>query len=135
MKMSIQQEKKLRQDIHALRIKKFNWDKEVLHQVMKSLGFGDSVTMLSGDELLELKYLLIDNPKDYLPIDKTLDKQGRFMYSLMKQADLTMDYLTAYLLKKYHKPHWNLLKSEEKKAVISMLQYYKEKNYQNQTNQ
>ncbi len=53
------------------------------------------------------------------------------MFSLMKQAEWTDTELRAYMIKRFHKSHWNLLDQRERRAVIAMLQYYINKNATN----
>ena len=53
-------ERKLRQEIHALRVKKFHWPVEGFKFIMNGLGFGESLTALAEDRLKELKSIMIN---------------------------------------------------------------------------
>ncbi|MDD3712597.1 MAG: hypothetical protein PHZ28_03765 [Candidatus Izemoplasmatales bacterium] len=120
-------ERKLRQEIHALRVRKFHWPVEGFKFIMNGLGFGESLRALPEERLLELKSIMINYRKHGRPYEFTYDKQGRYMFSLMKQANWTDNDLRAYLLIHYRKSHWNLLTKKERRAVIAMFQYYVKK--------
>jgi len=124
-----ERERKLRQEIHALRIKKYNWPLAGFKYMMTVLGFGDSLRALPEARLLELKTLMLNYRKHGRPNVYTYDKQGLYMFSLMKQAGWTDTELRAFMIKHYMKSHWNLLSPSERKAVIAMFQ-----NYINKTN-
>ncbi len=127
-------ERKLRQEIHALRVKKFHWPVEGFKFIMNGLGFGESLTALSEDRLKELKSIMINYRKHGRPYEFSYDKQGKYMFSLMKQANWTDTDLRAYLLSHYRKSHWNLLDKKERRAVIAMFQYYVKKQTTNKEN-
>lgn len=127
-------ERKLRQQIHGLRVKKFHWPLEGFKFIMNGLGFGESLTALSEDRLKELKSIMINYRKHGRPYEFSYDKQGKYMFSLMKQANWTDTDLRAYLLSHYRKSHWNLLDKKERRAVIAMLQYYVNKQTTNKEN-
>lgn len=127
-------ERKLRQQIHGLRVKKFHWPVEGFKFIMNGLGFGESLTALSEDRLKELKSIMINYRKHGRPYEFSYDKQGKYMFSLMKQAKWTDTDLRAYLLSHYRKSHWNLLDKKERRAVIAMLQYYVNKQTTNKEN-
>ena len=127
-------ERKLRQEIHGLRVKKFHWPVEGFKFIMNGLGFGESLTALSEDRLKELKSIMINYRKHGRPYEFSYDKQGKYMFSLMKQAKWTDTDLRAYLLSHYRKSHWNLLDKKERRAVIAMLQYYVNKQTTNKEN-
>lgn len=129
-----QRERKLRQEIHGLRVKKFHWPVEGFKFIMNGLGFGESLTALSEDRLKELKSIMINYRKHGRPYEFSYDKQGKYMFSLMKQANWTDTDLRAYLLSHYRKSHWNLLDKKERRAVIAMLQYYVNKQTTNKEN-
>lgn len=120
-------ERKLRQEIHAIRVKKFHWPLDGFRFIMNGLGFGESLRALPEERLLELKSIMINYRKHGRPYEFTYDKQGKYMFSLMKQANWTDSDLRAYLLSHYRKSHWNLLDKKERRAVIAMLQYYVKK--------
>lgn len=117
-------ERKLRQEIHALRVKKFHWPLDGFKLIMTTLGYGDSLRALPEEKLKELKALMINYRKHGRPHEFTFDKQGKYMFALMKQAGWTDDQLRAYTIKHYQKSHWNLLNQEERRAVIAMFQSY-----------
>ena len=127
-------ERKLRQEIHALRVKKFHWPLDGFKFIMNGLGFGESLTALSEDRLKELKSIMINYRKHGRPYEFSYDKQGKYMFSLMKQANWADTDLRAYLLSHYRKSHWNLLDKKERRAVIAMLQYYVNKQTTNKEN-
>jgi hypothetical protein len=127
-----QRERKLRQEIHALRIKKFGWPLAGFKYMMTVLGFGDSLRALSEARLRELKTLMLNYRKHGRPNVYTYDKQGLYMFSLMKQAHWTDSDLRAFQIKHFKKSHWNLLSPSERKAVIAMFQNYINKANHNQ---
>jgi len=116
--------KQLRQEIHALRVKKFHWQLDGFKFIIKGLGYGDSLRVLSESKLMELKSMLLSYRKHGRPQSFTYDKQGRFMFALMKQAGWTDSELRAFMLQHFRKSHWNLLSIPERRAVIAMLQNY-----------
>lgn len=124
-------ERQLRQQIHALRVKKFHWPPDGFKFIMNGLGFGESLSALPEERLQELKSIMISYRKHGRPYEFTFDKQGKYMFSLMKQAAWTDTELRAYMIKRFHKSHWNLLDQRERRAVIAMLQYYINKNATN----
>lgn len=126
-------ERKLRQQIHAIRVKKFNWPLDGFKFIMNGLGYGDSLAALSEDKLIELKSLMIKYRKHGRPLEFNYDKQGKYMHALMKQAGWQESDLRAFTIKHYKKSHWNLLDKKERRAVIAMLQYYANKQSQQQT--
>lgn len=117
-------ERKLRQQIHAIRVKKFHWPLDAFKFIMNGMGYGDSLSALSEDKLKELKALMIKYRKHGRPNEFTFDKQGKYMFALMKQAGWTENDLRAFTIKHYHKSHWNLLDPKERRAVIAMFQSY-----------
>ena len=126
-------ERKLRQEIHALRVKKFHWPLDGFRFIMNGLGFGESLRALSEERLQELKSIMLNYRKHGRPYEFSYDKQGKYMFSLMKQANWTDRDLRAYLLSNYRKSHWNLLDKKERRAVIAMFQYYVKKQTQANT--
>lgn len=119
-----QRERQLRREIHALRVKKFHWTLDGFKFIINGLGYGESLRALPEDRLTELKDLMLRYRKHGRPQAFTFDKQGKFMFALMKQANWTEPELRAYLIKHYRKSHWNLLEKKERRAVIAMLQNY-----------
>ena len=117
-------ERKLRQEIHAIRVKKFHWPLDGFKFIMNGLGFGDSLRALPEDKLKELKSLMIRYRKHGRPHEFTFDKQGKYMFALMKQAGWTEADLRAFTIKHFHKSHWNLLSPKERRAIIAMFQSY-----------
>lgn len=129
----IERERKLRQDIQAIRILKYGWPEPVLKGVMQHYGFGSSLRSLAEPELSKLKSLLVENRKHGLPAEYTYDKQGMFMFALTKQIGWSDSDLRAYLIKHYRKSHWNLLTKSERRGVIAMLLNYQSKQAHKQT--
>ncbi len=128
-------ERKLRQQIHAIRVKKFHWPLDGFKFIMNGLGFGESLTALHEDKLLELKSLMIKYRKHGRPLEFNYDKQGKYMHALMKSAGWTESDLRAFMIKHYHKTHWNLLEQRERRAIIAMLQKYAVKQANQQSKQ
>lgn len=128
-------ERKLRQQIHAIRVKKFHWPLDGFKFIMNGLGFGESLTALHEDKLLELKSLMIKYRKHGRPLEFNYDKQGKYMHALMKSAGWTESDLRAFMIKHYHKTHWNLLEQRERRAIIAMLQKYTAKQANQQSKQ
>lgn len=128
-------ERKLRQQIHAIRVKKFHWPLDGFKFIMNGLGFGESLTALHEDKLLELKSLMIKYRKHGRPLEFNYDRQGKFMHALMKSAGWTEKDLRAFMIIHYQKTHWNLLDSRERRAIIAMLQKYANKQTDKQSNQ
>jgi len=120
-------ERKLRQEIHALRVKKLGWPLEGFRFIISGLGYGESLTALHEERLIELKTLMLNYRKHGRPQVFTFDKQGKYMFALMKQTNWTDSDLRAFMIKHYHKSHWNLLDKSERRAVIAMLQSYLKK--------
>lgn len=129
-----QRERQLRQQIHALRVKKFHWTLDGFKFIINGLGYGESLTALPEHRLIELKDLMLRYRKHGRPQAFTFDKQGKYMFALMKQANWTEPNLRAYMIKHYRKSHWNLLEKKERRAVIAMLQNYIKKAAQNENN-
>mgnify|MGYP001186445627 FL=1 len=123
-----QRERKLRQEIHGLRVKKFHWPLDAFRFIIKGLGYGESLRALPEDRLTELKALLLKYRKHGRPQVFTFDRQGMYMFYLMKTAAWTESQLRAFMLKHYSKSHWNLLDKKERRAVIAMLQNYIKQN-------
>ncbi len=132
-----QRERKLRQEIHALRVKKFHWPLDAFRFIIKGLGYGESLRALPEDRLTELKALLLKYRKHGRPQAFTFDAQGKYMFYLMKTAGWTESQLRAFMISHYSKTHWNLLNKNQRRAVIAMLQNYikqNEKKAKNTTN-
>ena len=123
-----QRERKLRQQIHGLRVKKFHWPLDAFRFITKGLGYGESLRALPEDRLTELKALLLKYRKHGRPLEYNYDKQGKYMHALMKQAGWTESQLRAFTIQHYSKSHWNLLNQKERRAVIAMLQNYIKQN-------
>lgn len=122
-----QRERKLRQEIHGLRVKKFHWPLDAFKYIMNGMGYGDSLRALSEGKLLELKNLMLSYRKHGRSSEFTYDRQGMFMFALMKQAGWTEAQLRAFTIKHYYKSHWNLLEPKERRAIIAMFQQYLKK--------
>ena len=122
-----QRERKLRQEIHGLRVKKFHWPLDAFKYIMNGMGYGDSLRALSEDRLTELKAIMLKYRSHGRPLEYNYDKQGKYMHALMKQAGWTEAQLRAFTIKHYHKSHWNLLEPKERRAIIAMFQQYLKK--------
>ncbi len=113
-----QKAKTLRQRIQATRHKRLGWDDKTFYFIMAGLGYGTSLKALDCNELQELWGIL----KDYKrPEGAQFDKQGKFMYALMKQAGLSDLQVRSYMVLHFRKTHWNVLDQNERKNVIDML--------------
>ena len=121
-------ERKLRQQIHGLRVKKFHWPLDAFKYIMNGMGYGDSLRALSEDKLLEFKSIMLKYRRHGRPLEYNYDKQGKYMHALMKQAGWTESQLRAFTISHYSKSHWNLLSKKERRAVIAMLQNYIKQN-------
>ena len=128
-----QRERKLRQQIHGLRVKKFHWPLDAFRFITKGLGYGESLRALPEDRLTELKALLLKYRKHGRPQIFTFDRQGKYMHALMKQAGWTESQLRAFTISHFSKSHWNLLSKKERRAVIAMFQSYIKKQEINQS--
>ena len=125
-----QRERYLRQDIHALRVRKFNWSEDQLKELMKHLGYGDSLTALDEIALTELKLVLMRVRIKEYPDEYTYDSQGMYMHALMMRSGWNKTDLRTFIIAHYRKSHWNLLNENERRAIIAMLQYYIDKKAQ-----
>jgi hypothetical protein len=123
-----QRERKLRQQIHGLRVKKFHWPLDAFRFIIKGLGYGESLRALPEDRLTELKALLLKYRKHGRPQIFSFDRQGKYMFYLMKTAGWTESQLREFTIQHYSKTHWNLLNKKERRAVIAMLQNYIKQN-------
>lgn len=94
-----QRERKLRQEIHGLRVKKFHWPLDAFRFIIKGLGYGESLRALPEDRLTELKALLPKYRRHGRPQVFTFDRQGMYMFYLMKTAAWTESQLRAFMLK------------------------------------
>lgn len=119
-----QRERKLRQEIHGLRVKKFHWPIDAFKFIIKGMGYGDSLKALSEARLLELKAIMLKYRRHGRPLEYNYDKQGKYMHALMKTAGWTESQLRAFTYQHYSKSHWNLLSQKERRAVIAMFQSY-----------
>jgi hypothetical protein len=117
-------ERKLRQDINAIWNRKYGYPDWVLKKVMERLGFGDSLRALDEERLSQLKQRLVENRRHGRPEAFTYDKQGMFMFSLLKQVGWSESDLRLHLIKRYSKTHWNVLDPNERRGVIAMLSNY-----------
>lgn len=123
-----QRERKLRQQIHGLRVKKFHWSLDAFRFIINGLGYGESLRALPEGRLTELKALLLKYRKHGRPQVFTFDRQGKYMFYLMKSAGWTESELRAFMINHFSKTHWNLLNKKERRAVIAMLQNYIKQN-------
>jgi len=125
-----QRERYLRQDIHALRVRKFNWTEAQFRDLIKLMGYGESLTALDELALTEIKLVLMRVRIKEYPDEYTYDSQGMYMHSLMLRAGWKNTDLRTFLITHFRKTHWNILSENERKAVIAMLQYYIDKKAQ-----
>jgi len=63
----------------------------------------------------------------YYSIESRFDRQGRFFWRLVKEANWTKEQVSTLLLSKYKATHWNVLKPKERKQVISVMKVYVKK--------
>lgn len=122
-----QRERLLRQDIHAIRVKKLGYTEEQFRGLLKYLGLGESLSVLDELILLELKIVLMRYRKPGRPDEYTYDNQGNYMYFLMRRAGWNEYDLRSFMITHYKKSHWNLLDQNQRRAVIAMLQKYIDK--------
>jgi len=115
--------KRLRSQI-VLTAKAQGMDTEILHDVMFQWGFGVSLRKLDVNQLVSLYKVLEGEESPKFSKEAELDKQGKFIYSLMKQIGWDMTRLEQLLLKKFKKTHINVLNESEKKMVIAILKSY-----------
>lgn len=117
-------DKELRYSIMKIATGKYRWNYEEFHQLMQEWGFGISLKVLSRSRLIDLRNDLMGIKGDIIPKEFQLDDQGKYMYSLMKQAGWTMRRVNLFMIKRYKKTHWNVLLEPERRAVINMLRRY-----------
>lgn len=125
-----QRERLLRQEIHAIRVKKMGWDEDQLRALLKCMGLGESLSILDELILTEIKLALMKYRKPGRPDEYTYDKQGNFMHYLTRRAGWNDYNLRTFLITHFKKTHWNLLDQNQRKAVIATLQYYVDKREQ-----
>ena len=123
--------KHLRQKIVAIAVTKYKWDLDMLHDVMQDWGFGESLRKLSTAQLITLKNLLLDRDYTINSEKWQLDKQGKYMWFLMSELGWNQRKITALIIKKCHKTHWNNLEKWQKRQIINILKVYKNKNKAN----
>ncbi len=114
--------KDLRRKIQAHRIKRLGWSDYVFHFIMNGLGYGESLRDLDETRLAELYTIVKNYKRNKRPQEYRYDQQGKFMYVLQKQAGWSDTTLRQYLTITYKKTHWNLLDSDERRAVIALFQ-------------
>lgn len=134
MKQATEKQLKImRSTIMAAAIKEKGWDYDTLHDLMESWGFGNSLKKLSYGELVEVLKIIRDQiePGQLEYGIGALDAQGRYMWSLMKQAGWDFARLRMWMLKHCSASHWNALRYDEKRAVIAMLKNYIKKQEEN----
>lgn len=65
-----------------------------------------------------------------MPVKATLlesavfDEQGKFFWSLVKQADWDRKKVQNLMVKKYSKTHWNLLTENERRQMLGIMRRY-----------
>jgi hypothetical protein len=92
-----------------------------LHYLMRENGFGDSLRKLNLSLLIQLENLL--KGKENFNFD-SLDKRGRYIWSLMKQANWSRDQLYLFIGKKFNKSAIRYLNGKEKSVLIKILREY-----------
>lgn len=119
----------LKSTIMAVSIKERGWDYDTLHDLMDTWGFGRSLCKLSKGELVDVLNIIRGDmkPGEVNYGIGALDEQGRYMWSLMKDAGWDFMRVRMWMLHHCHASHWNALYQDEKRAVIAMLKNYKAK--------
>jgi hypothetical protein len=95
--------RKLRQDIQAIRHKKFGWSDEMFREILIELGFGESLRALDEDCLSELKFLLVEIHPTGQPEAFVLDRQGRYAMHLAGKVGWSERDLRFFLIKRCRK--------------------------------
>jgi len=116
--------RKMRQKIMAISVKKYDWSYDEFHDLMEKWGYGRSLRDLDWIHLCKLRNELL-GIQDYNGMVK-FDKDGMHMYHLAKAAwpERTMKRLQHYWVKRFHKSHWNILNTKERRATKNMLKGY-----------
>jgi hypothetical protein len=114
----------IRKKIMAISIKKYGWSYDEFHDLMEKWGYGRSLRDLDWYHLVKLRNELL-GIKSTQGMAK-FDKDGMHMWHLAKEAwpERTMSRLQHYWIKKFHKSHWNILDSKERRATKKMLKSY-----------
>ena len=128
-------ERKLRQEIHALRIKKFHWPLDGFKLIMSRLGYGESLRALPEDKLKELK-ALIQALREYAknPADTALQSLVSLIKQNQKDSEPSkelndyivrfLDQVTDFMIEKGHE---TLLK-QFNGIVIDLAEYLRVRN-------
>jgi len=116
--------KHLRQKIMAISAKKYGWSYDQFHDLMEEWGYGRSLRELDWSHLCKLRNELL-GIKDNSGFER-FDKSGMHMWHLACSAwsEDTMSRLQHFWIKHYHKSHWNILNSKERRATKNMLNGY-----------
>lgn len=114
--------RELRRRIQAHRIKRLKWSDHTFYFILERKGFGRSLRALNEERLAEFWGMIRGYRKSGLPREFDYDKQGRYMYSLMKRVGWEAMTLRSYLTLHFGKTHWNLLERNERARVIKQLQ-------------
>lgn len=119
----------LRSKVMIIARKELALDTDTFYQMLESWGYGTSLRKLSIGELNDIISLMRGelDPADISYGIGALDAQGKYMYSLMKDAGWDMKRLRLWWLKKMSASHWNALTDNEKRATIAMLKNYIDK--------
>jgi len=59
--------------------------------------------------------------------ESRFDQQGKYFWSLVKEANWTRQQVEALLISKFHATHWNTLNQTERRQVISIMKVYVKK--------
>ena len=104
---------------------KLGWDYSKLHEMMIVWKFGQD-PHLTKMSLFQMREVIAHLIKCSRPASYQFDEQGKYMFHLVQIIGWDMKRLNRFLVKKYHKTHWNLLTSSERRGVINMLTRYEE---------
>ncbi len=120
----LQEFKDIRRKIMAISVKKYGWEYDQFHDLMEQWGYGRSLKKLDWHHLCKLRNELL-GIRDYSGYDK-FDKDGMHMWHLARLAwpERTMNRLQHFWIKHYHKSHWNILNTKERRATKNMLKNY-----------
>lgn len=62
-------------------------------------------------------------------MDKAVfDDQGKYFWSLVKQAEWDRKRVEAYMIKKFNKTHWSVLNEKERRQSIATMRGYADQN-------
>lgn len=125
-KPEIEERKKILRQCIMAACSKQGWDYETSHQYFRQWGFGSSLRVLSYGELVQLKQVINKQmePEEARFSIGVLDEQGRYAWSLMKQAGWDWMRLRQLIMRRCKATHWNALTEYEKRGIINILKGY-----------